>query len=96
MPFYLAPSRTVPGQAHRCTAYGCTCKGFERYGRCAHQRAVQLAEAREHEELGLASDAGIDCAFAGVAADHEAPAEAERHQRSAATFERLFPANDFD
>ncbi len=95
-PFYLAPSRTVPGQAHRCTSYGCTCKGFERYGQCAHSRAVQIAEAREHKALGLASDAEIDCGFAGVAADHEWQAEAERQRRSEATWDRLFPADDFD
>ncbi len=57
-PFYLAPSRTVTGVAHRCTSYGCTCRGFERYGRCAHSRAVQLHEQHERD---------IERAFAEVA-----------------------------
>jgi hypothetical protein len=43
-PFYLAPSRTQAGVAHRCTSYGCTCRGFERYGRCAHSAAVKIHE----------------------------------------------------
>ncbi len=51
MPFYLAPSRSVPGVDHRCTSYGCTCKGFEHYGRCAHSRAVAIVGAQESASL---------------------------------------------
>jgi hypothetical protein len=46
-PLYLAPSRTIADVAHRCTNFGCTCKGFERYGRCAHSAAVRIHEQRQ-------------------------------------------------
>lgn len=46
-PFYLIPSRSVPGTAHRVTSYGCTCTGARRFGDCAHSEAVRMFEARE-------------------------------------------------
>lgn len=46
-PFYLIPSRSVPGTAHRTTSYGCTCTGYDRNGDCAHTEAVRIFEAGE-------------------------------------------------
>ena len=43
--FYVIPSRTEDGKAHWTTDYGCTCKGFNRRGHCAHVEAVTLYEA---------------------------------------------------
>jgi hypothetical protein len=45
--FYLIPSRSVPGTAHRTTNYGCTCTGYRRRGDCVHTEAVKVFEAGE-------------------------------------------------
>lgn len=45
--FYLIPSRSVPGTAHRTTNYGCTCTGYRRRGDCVHSEAVKIFEAGE-------------------------------------------------
>lgn len=61
---------------------GCTCKGFRDNGVCSHVLAAQIvfdAAAEADGSDGLASPAEVDAAFAGVAADHDAIAEAERH-----------------
>lgn len=40
--FFLVPSRSEPGVAHYTCCYGCTCRGFEHRGRCAHVEAVNV------------------------------------------------------
>ena len=45
--FYLIPSRSIPGTAHRCTSYGCTCSSNRWRGRCIHVEAVKLYERWE-------------------------------------------------
>lgn len=45
--FYLIPSRSIPGTAHRCTNFGCTCSSYRWRGDCVHTEAVKMFEARE-------------------------------------------------
>lgn len=45
--FYLIPSRSIPGTAHRCTNFGCTCSSYRWRGDCVHVEAVRMFEARE-------------------------------------------------
>lgn len=48
--FYVIASRSTPGVAHWTTNYGCTCKGYRRYGKCAHVEAVRMKEALDRAE----------------------------------------------
>ena len=84
------------GEIHRADVGACTCRGFYHRGICAHVVAIRERAQEESLAVGLCTEAESDCGFAAVAADHEAQADAERRRRSAETFERLFPANDFD
>lgn len=45
--FYLIPSQSTPGTAHRTTHYGCTCTSYRHRGDCVHVEAVRMFEARE-------------------------------------------------
>lgn len=47
--FWILDSRSEPGVAHwvALDARGCTCKGFNRRGDCAHAEAVRMVNARE-------------------------------------------------
>jgi hypothetical protein len=95
--FYVVPSRTEPNVAHwvgvnRYGVVGCTCRGFRRYGRCAHADALRAYEQRTARENGLASESEIACHLAGLRADHDATIAALRRRR----YEGLFPVDEFE
>lgn len=46
-PFYLIPSTSIPGTAHRVTNFGCTCTSNRHRGDCKHVEAVRIFEAGE-------------------------------------------------
>jgi hypothetical protein len=95
--FYVVPSRTEPNVAHwvginRFGMVGCTCRGHRRYGNCAHADALRAYEERTARENGLASDSEIEAAFAGLRADLDGRASAQRRRR----YESLFPVDEFE
>lgn len=62
----FASSVTHPGEIHRLTADTCTCRGFERWGRCKHL-GLLLADLGRLPALpcGTCHDAGTDPGCAG-------------------------------
>ena len=87
------------GERYLVNAVVCECQDYRTGHICKHIRAFVRFEADRLADVthdDLATEAEIDAECAGIAADHEAAADAERRRRSAETFERLFPANDFD
>jgi hypothetical protein len=77
----------------RADARACSCRWYASgHTTCSHMLAVGLADQREAEDLGLASESEIDCHLAGLRADHDATAAALRRRR----YESLFPVDEFE
>jgi hypothetical protein len=77
------------GAVYYTSERGCSCPGYRFRGICSHRLALELQDEREARENGLASAAEVDCYLAGLQADIQAQAEANRR-----LYDRLFPEGD--
>lgn len=95
--FYIVPNSTGSA-AHYTNANGCTCRGWQFRGICAHSEAVKLLERRRMAEMAAEAAFQVenDRLFAGFERHDVVPAPAlpAAASRFTKSYYDLFPDDD--